>query len=242
METLGLRIFPSAHVRLRVLAIVCGCLLDYGTSSAFAGTFSGTGTLTSDYVWRGSTQSNGDPVAQASGKASADSGWYGSIWGSGVQFQATRDAHSEFDLSAGWAGDLSPNLVLDFNLTHYRYPSTSADLDWFETIATLTWNENQWLMIGYSNDALASGKTGVYSQIGVKIALGDPFRLEAAASYYWLDIPDHDSYAHAQLSGIWGFKAPLELRLSLHATDGNAQRLFPDAAGTRTELALQASF
>ena len=228
---------------LRALTLVAGaCVVGVGPSSAFAAIFSGSAALTSDYVWRGSSQSDSDPAPQGGFKASADSGWYGSIWGSAVKFTGAADAHSEFDLSAGWAGSLSPDFSLDLNVTNYRYPSTAADLDWVEAIATLTWMQNQWLMVGYSNDALASGERGIYAQAGTRIPLSDSFRLEAAAGYYWLDVADQEGYAHAQLSGIWVIKAPLELRVTAHGTGGDAKRLFPDAAGTRVELALQATF
>lgn len=203
---------------------------------------SGSATLTSDYVWRGSSQSDGDPAAQAGVKVITASGWYGSGWGSTVKFPGATDARSELDLTAGWSGALSPDLSLDINLTHYRYPSTSLDLDWTEANATLSWRQNQWLMLGYSNDALASAENGVYAQLGVKIPLSDRWRIEAAAGSYWLDNANHDRYAHAQLSGIWIFSAPFELRLTAHATEGDAQRLFAGAAGTRAEVALQASF
>ena len=235
--------FVRSSLYLSVLALTVGaCVPGVGTSSAFAATFSGSVALTSDYVWRGSSQSDGDPAAQAGFKASTDAGWYGSLWGSAVKFPAAMDAHSEFDLSAGWSGSLTPDFTVDLNLTNYRYPSTAADLDWVEAIATLTLKQNQWLTVGYSNNALASGERGTYAQIGTKIPLSNSFRLEAAAGYYWLDIADQDGYAHTQLSGIWVIKAPLELRVTAHAAVGDAKRLFPGAAGTRAEVALQTAF
>ncbi len=41
---------------------------------------SGSAALTSDYVWRGSSQSDGDPAVQAGAKVSIPSGWYASVW------------------------------------------------------------------------------------------------------------------------------------------------------------------
>ena len=132
--------------------------------------------------------------------------------------------------------------ALDVNLTHYRYPSTTVDLNWTEAIGTLTWKQNYWAQLAYSTEALATDETGAYAQLGAKVPLSDQLRLEAAAGYYWLDDAYDDSYAHAQLGAVWAFKAPFELRVTAHATDSSAKTLFPALAGSRVEAALQASF
>ena len=59
---------------------------------------------------------------------------------------------------------------------------------------------------------------------------------------YFLDSAYADSYTHGSVGVVWAFKAPFEARLTLHGTDSAAKRLFPGMAGTRAELALQASF
>ncbi len=42
--------------------------------------------LTSDYVWRGSSQTQEKPAAQAGLKLSGEGGWYASAWDSNVEF------------------------------------------------------------------------------------------------------------------------------------------------------------
>lgn len=203
---------------------------------------SGSAALTGDYVWRGTTQTRGDAAAQAGFKGAGDGGWYGAVWGSTVAFAPETGASSELDLVLGWRGAPSADWTLDLDLTHYRYPSAQVDLDWTEAIGVLTWRQHVWLPLGYSNAALASGDAGVYAQLGAKWPLGDRVRLEAAARCCRLDGADGDGYAHAQPGAVWAFKAPLELRLTAHATDRAAETLFPDLAGSRVEAALQAAF
>ncbi len=222
-------------------SLAAGLLLA-AASSASAATFSGTGAITTDYVWRGTTQTQGDPAVQASFKATADNGFHGSVWGSNVEFAPETKASSELDVTVGWGGALSEDWALDVNLTHYRYPSTTVDVDWTEAIGTLTWKQNTWVQLGYSTEALATDDAGVYAQLGAKFPLNEQVRLEAAAGYYWLDDAYDDSYAHAQLGAVWAFKAPFELRVTAHATDNSAKALFPGLAGSRVEAALQASF
>ncbi|MBD9434965.1 hypothetical protein IB223_02565 [Pseudoxanthomonas sp. PXM03] len=212
------------------------------TAPAYAATVGGSAALTTDYVWRGTTQTQGDPAVQAGFKASADNGLYGAVWGSNVEFAPETKASSEIDVTVGWGGALSDDWALDVNLTHYRYPSTTVDLNWTEAIGTLTWKQNYWVQLGYSTEALATDEAGIYAQVGAKLPLNEQVRLEGAAGYYWLDDAYDDSYAHAQLGAVWAFKAPFELRVTAHATDSSAKTLFPGLAGSRVEAALQASF
>lgn len=207
-----------------------------------AATFNGSAALTTDYVWRGTTQTQGDPAVQAGFKASAGNGLYGAVWGSNVEFAPETHASSELDFTVGWGGALSDDWSLDANLTHYRYPSAAVDLNWTEAIGTLTWKQNYWAQLGWSNDALATGENGAYAQIGAKFPLSETVRLEAAAGHYWLEDAYGDSYSHAQLGVVWAFKTPFEFRVTAHATDSSAKTLFPQLAGSRVEAALQASF
>jgi len=209
---------------------------------AAADALSGNLSLTSDYVWRGTTQTQGDFAAQAGLKWAAQNGLYGSAWGSNVEFAPSTHASSELDLVLGWAGALNAHWSLDANLTHYRYPSTTADLDWTELGATLAWNQSYWLQLGWSNDVMASGAQGTYAQVGARLPLGTRLRAEAALGHYWLDQAYGANYTHGQLGLVWAIKAPLELRMTVHETDHAAERLFPGLAGSRVEAALQMSF
>lgn len=226
---------------LRTPTLACVFLLALAEPAA-AATVSGNATLTTDYLWRGTSQTQGDPAIQAGFKAAAGNGLYGSVWGSNVEFAPETHASSEFDFVVGWAGNLADDWALDLNLTHYRYPGTTADLNWSELNGTVTWKQNYWAQVGWSNDALATDRNGTYAQLGARVPLGEQWRLEGAVGHYWLDDAYGDSYAHAQLGAVWAFKAPFELRVTAHATDDSAKRLFPDLAGSRVEAALQASF
>lgn len=206
-------------------------------------TLSGSAALTSDYVWRGSSQSQGDPAAQVGFKAAHRSGFYASVWGSGVEFAPETHASSELDFTVGWAGKIAPDWALDLNVLHYRYPSTTVDLNWTELNGTVTWRDNYWLSLAYSNEALGSKDRGVYSQVGARFPVNDALRFEAAVGHYFLDDVYDRSYTHGQVSAIWAFNSPFELRLTAHGTDRNAERIFGDSlAGSRVEAAIQASF
>ena len=61
----------------------------------------------------------------------------------------------------------------------------------------------------------------------------------AATDLNWNDA---DSYTYGSTRAVWAFKVPFEARLTWHATDSAAKRLFPEWPGNRVEFALQASF
>ena len=220
-------------------ALLCLCAV---VPMAAADTLSGNLSLTSDYVWRGSSQTQGDFAAQAGLKWATASGLYASAWGSNVEFAPEAHASSELDLVLGWSGALADDWSLDANLTHYRYPSSAVDLDWTEINGTVTWKQDYWLLLGWSSDAMASREAGTYAQLGARWPLDERFRIEAALGHYRLDRTYGPSYTHGQIGLVWAIRSPLELRVTAHDTDHAAGRLFPGQAGSRVEAALQASF
>lgn len=242
------RLFRPREATLPLIFASCTCIgLMVLGARADAAEVSGSAALTTDYVWRGTTQTHGDPAVQASFKVAGESGFYGSVWGSNVEFAPETHATSEFDFTLGWGRNLSDDWAVDFNVLHYRYPSTTVDLNWTELNGTVTWKGNYWASLGYSNEALGFDESGVYGLVGARFPVNDKFRFEAALGYY--DLQDlngdnhDDSYAHGMVGAVWAFKAPFEVRLTAHAADSSADDFFGEEfAGNRIEAALQASF
>lgn len=227
------------HARSR-LAIIAVALVF--ASPTFAGEVTGNTALTTDYVWRGSSQTLEKPAAQAGVKVAAKTGFYASAWGSNVEFAPALSASSEFDLTVGWSGKVGADWAIDVNALRYVYPGTTVNVDWNEVNASATWRDRAWVGVGHSTNAMASGARGTYVSGGVRIPTGEKLRFEIGAGHYVMAdaLPD---YSHAWASGVWAFKAPFELRITAHATDNHAKTRFGnDFAGNRVEAALQASF
>lgn len=95
-------------------------------------TTSASVALTTDYVWRGISQTMNDAAIQGSFDVAHDSGAYIGAWGSNVEFGGTESL--ELDLYAGFTNeiDLSAISSVDLGLTydvgflHYEYPSNSS--------------------------------------------------------------------------------------------------------------------
>ncbi len=222
------------------LAVIVGTLLFAGSSHA--ADLTGNAALTTDYVWRGSSQTLEKPAVQAGVKVAGAKGFYASAWGSNVEFAPVLSATSEFDLAIGWGRKVGDDWALDVNALRYVYPGTTVNLDWNEVNASATWRDRAWVGVGHSSNAMASGARGTYVNGGVRIPAGEILRFEVGAGHYAMAdaLPD---YSHAWASGVWVFKAPFELRITAHATDDQAKTRFGgDFAGNRLEAALQASF
>jgi len=93
-------------------------------TAANAGEFSATVTGTSDYDFRGVTQSAQNPAIQGSVDFAADSGFYAGIWSSNIDF-GKGGPNPEVDWYAGWGG--GEDLTWDAGITYYTYisPGTS---------------------------------------------------------------------------------------------------------------------
>jgi uncharacterized protein (TIGR02001 family) len=233
----------SKHlVSLGGVVALCGALMTAALPSTASAQLTGTASLTSDYVWRGSSQTREDPAVQAGLKYAHASGLYASVWGSNVKFRPDNGAGTELDLAVGWAGKIADDWALDAYLLRYQYPSADTKLNWNELNLAVTWRENYWVAVGHSTNTMAGDTTGTYVLLGARHALNDQWRIEGTVARYVLDSDYADSYTHGALSVVWAFRAPFELRATLHATDSAARRLFPGMAGTRGEFALQASF
>lgn len=210
---------------------------------AAAADFSGTATVTSDYVLRGISQTQGDPAVQLGGRLSFDSGFYAALWGSQVDFGPILGTDAEIDGVVGFNRTFAERWNVDLNLTRYFYPGTRGDanLDYNEVIATLTLDQRWWALVAWSDDVFASGGRGIYSELGAKFPLDDRWRLEAIAGYYDLARPYDDHYTRAQLSAICRVGA-VDLRASAHWTGGSDEFLFPELGGDRVEVAATWNF
>ena len=104
---------------------------------------SASAALTTDYIWRGVSQTSNGPAIQGSFDISHESGAYVGIWGSNVEFDLpTSDPNSknslELDIYAGFSretdfgGFLPIGLTYDVGWLHYDYPGAREDFNFNE--------------------------------------------------------------------------------------------------------------
>lgn len=229
-------------MRVSLLAAGLGLAAIALSGSVHAADLSGSATITSDYVFRGVSQTDEKPALQLGGKLAFDSGFYLAGWASNVDYGDAVGSDAEVDYVLGWGGNLGKDWALDVNLTRYTYPGTrdGLDIDYNELNATLTWINRWFATVGYTDDVFASGEPGTYVQLGGKFPINDAWRVEAAVGHYDLESALGDSYEHATVSAIYAWKKA-EFRLSGHATHG-AEDLFGEVGASRVELAATVNF
>lgn len=87
--------------------------------------------LTSDYVWRGISQTHNDPAIQGQFDLSHTSGFYLGAWASNVEFADGSQTSLELDAYAGFSRDTDFNGLLptaityDIGWLHYEFPASS---------------------------------------------------------------------------------------------------------------------
>ncbi|MCD4668459.1 MAG: TorF family putative porin [Sulfurimonas sp.] len=91
--------------------------------------------LTSNYVWRGFTQTDDNPAIQG-GFDIGYKGLYAGVWGSNVDFGDDYDTSVEIDLYLGYANEIS-GLTYDVNYCQYTYPGETDELNFGEASLTL---------------------------------------------------------------------------------------------------------
>ena len=80
---------------------------------------------TSNYIWRGMTQTNNAPAIQG-GIDFGLNGFYAGIWGSNVSWTTVPANSLESDFYAGYAGEYN-GLGYDIGYIKYAYPKSSVD-------------------------------------------------------------------------------------------------------------------
>ena len=94
-------------------------------------------SLTSDYIWRGMTQSDA-PAVQGGFDYESDSGFYAGVWGSNVNFN--NGAGSELDLYAGYGFEVS-GIGVDVGYITYEYLDSEPDAQFDETYLGLSYGD-----------------------------------------------------------------------------------------------------
>lgn len=102
-------------------------------------TLSGSATVTSDYRFRGVSQSDREMAVQGGFTLSHESGLYVGTWASNLAGWGTfGGSNMELDLIAGYKARVAGNATLDVGLTWYMYPGGSDDTDFAEPYVKLS--------------------------------------------------------------------------------------------------------
>ena len=161
---------------------MCFSLLSALSFPAMAG-ISANVSFASDSIWRGMTQTSGDPAISGGFDFESDNGFYAGIWGSNVSF--SEGAGSELDVYFGYALETEAGIGIDISYVDFTYPGDSG-LDFQEIGIGLSYGD---LGFGYY-----AGQDGAPDYMDVSYAFGD----------FSVSYGDYDTYGSNILLG-YGF-------------------------------------
>ncbi len=188
--------------------------------------FNWNAAATSEYMFRGVSQTDDHPAIQAGAGYSFSNGLYVGGWVSNVDFgSADQDTDAEIDTFIGWNGDLGAT-NLDVQLVRYNYVGEPDGVDYAynELIGKLTFAENYSATLGYTNDYLNTSTDSIYAGLGGSWEVGAGVNVTAGLGYTTVEGPE-DGYLDYSVGANRDF-GPVNIGLGYVGTDNTAEDLF----------------
>ncbi|MBT9446777.1 MAG: TonB-dependent receptor [Hyphomonadaceae bacterium] len=174
-----------------------------------------------DYVWRGVSQSDENPAIFVTGQVS-HKGFYAGAGAENVDFLGI---DTEYDLWAGWAGEVA-GVSVDVGVVRYGYVDAPAgtDLDTVDfklgvsdTLGPATLGA----VAMYTPDYFATENPSIYGEVNLAFAVAEKWTLSGAVGRQEID-PDSASYTHWRLGAAYAVNDNVTLTLNYHDTDAHA--------------------
>ncbi len=201
-----------------------GLMAVMATASAAESPFSANVALTSDYAFRGISQTQEESALQGGFDFAHGSGFYVGLWGSNVNFaepdalvDPTERAQLELDVYAGISGMFGKSkLGWDVGVLHYDYPGASSSLDYAfnEVYGKLSYDFGAaaiTLGVNHSNDYFAASDKADYYYVDASVPLPQKFALSLHAAKQNIKdngafgTPDYKDYKIGVSREIGGF-------------------------------------
>jgi uncharacterized protein (TIGR02001 family) len=177
--------------------------------------FSANVALTTDYRFRGVSQTTEDPAIQGGFDYSyTPIGFYAGVWASNIDFAesgVSDTADLEIDFYGGFAGELGgTGIGWDIGGLYYAYPGSDTspaltdDYDYFEVYGSLSYDFGTFNVGGglnYSPDYFfeSGDATYIYGDVGVPLPFGG-LNLSGHVGHQWIDdnaqivLPDYTDW------------------------------------------------
>lgn len=173
----------------RVFATFAATLI--AANSAGAGEVSGYLVGTSDYVYRGVTQSDGHGAVQAGLDFNFDSGFFLGAWGSTVDIPGPANHQRDTEVRAylGYAFEMSEQFQMVLNTVAYRYPGSEGNVDYDnqEYSVSLGIADQYWIEYAHSPDLYGLDVHTHNIEVFAEWPLGTQYLLSAGVGHYQVD-------------------------------------------------------
>lgn len=214
--------------------------------------FSANVAITSDYVFRGISQSDEHPAVQGG----FDVSWgqfYAGVWGSSIDFGAVNGrsiADVELDVYAGWKRQWTDRFETDLGVIYYMYPDAfdpTGELDFFEIkLANSLQVTEQFSLTAtafYSPDYTGELGQAWTFEGGAELKLPRDFKLSGAVGTTQFENAALDDYTYWNVGMSVDFMEKFTLDARYHGSDctliGDSGK---ELCGDRVAATLSASF
>lgn len=225
--------------RLAIASTAAAVLLMAGAASAQDVTFNAG--VTSDYVTRGSSQTNHDAAVSGGVDVTYESGFYVGAWASSVDFEDGTDA--EIDFYAGYRTEAA-GFGLDFGVASYNYTNAPSNLNMVEALVTVTRPVGPLattLEIAYSPDYFNLGTPSLWTEARASLPVSDKLSVSGGVGYQHIDnealFPSYATYN----VGV-GYALTSRLALDVRYTDNDLPASSGFFADDSFSVGLTASF
>lgn len=236
----------SVGVATRILGLALGCALASTPLLARAdGSVGGHLAGTTDYVFRGLSQTRGVAALQSDLHYASANGWFLGAWVSTVDLNPGPGATVELNAYGGRSWPVTSSWNVRFMAIHYAYPNDTAFLryDYDELAASLsfrdrltasvTWSPNT---SRYSRYRVARDRTALAYDLVGRWPIAGPVSIRGGVGYYDLDDLFDTGYGYWSASLVWALPR-LELEFGSYAAAGRAAELFGrETTGQRWSL------
>ncbi len=193
--------------------------------------FTGYVTLTSDYRFRGLSQTDTDPALQIGIDFQHDSGIFTGLWGSNVDFPMDRFAEDPRDVELNYYLGYHHSIGRDWagvaSVIRYSYPGASHNYDYTEISASVNYVERLFATVAYSDDAYNLGGSATNYEIALQFPIIYGLELGATAGLYDSSDLLDGSYTYWNI-GLSKAVRRLSFDVRFHDTDNTATRIFGD--------------
>lgn len=200
---------------------------------ANAGEFEANVALSTDYIFRGFSQTGNDPAISGGFDYSFENGFYAGVWASNVDFGPASDDNgnllsnnttsTEVDLYGGYATEISEGVEIDLGYIYYAYPGDSGSLNYSEFTAGISFNDLGFGLV-YSPDYFGSDEDAIVFNVDYSVGIAENVSLDLHSGYSVVSGDDDffaqgvDSYLDYSI-GISTAAAGLDLSLTFYDTD-----------------------
>ncbi len=216
------------------------------SSNAAAFEFNAYATLTTDYVFRGVTYSDGDPAAQLGAEVSFESGIFVGTWISSMDIESSSGFQRDVEINyyLGFGRQLGETWSAAVTAIAYTYPGGGAPIEYdYEEIAlTLNYDDIVWLEYAYAPDLYGTDRDTQNIEVYAEWPL--PWALTAGAGIGWYDLSEltNTDYSYWQ-AGMSRHVGIVDFDLRYHDTSRSVPFFISDdRAAARIVLSVRFQF